>query len=157
MGLSPTPCAHRPPNPIVEKSPFKLQLNGRRSTKNIKRHIWKHIGWLRNDAINTRTGLEPSPKAPNEWTQIEHNICGRRAAWSAMWWWPCSHLWKVSANWMMVGWQSGPTDDDRHDDRDVVPLFTWEIIILLSAMIALHQWNSPRPSNHLSQRQLQCR
>ena len=27
--------------------------------------------------------------APNEWTQIEHNMEGRRAAWSLLWWWSC--------------------------------------------------------------------
>ena len=27
-------------------------------------------------------------KAPNEWTQMEHNMCGCRAARSSLWWWP---------------------------------------------------------------------
>ena len=29
-------------------------------------------------------------KAQNEWTQIEHNMGGRRVAWSPLWRWPCS-------------------------------------------------------------------
>ena len=28
-------------------------------------------------------------KAPNEWTQAEHNMCGRRTPWSPLRWWPC--------------------------------------------------------------------
>ena len=28
-------------------------------------------------------------QTPNEWTQIEHNICSHRAAWSPLCWWPC--------------------------------------------------------------------
>ena len=29
------------------------------------------------------------PKPPNEWTQTEHNMCGRRAALPPFWWWSC--------------------------------------------------------------------
>ena len=65
--------------------PFKLQPNGRISAEMSIEHIWERIGWLWSDATNNHTAFD---EAPNEWTQkIEHNMCGRWAAWSPMWWW----------------------------------------------------------------------
>ena len=34
----------------------------------------------------------------NEWTQIEHNMCGRRAPRSPLWWWPCTVSFIVFCN-----------------------------------------------------------
>ena len=51
-----------------------------------KWHIWEHIGWLWNDAMNNHTAFA---KASNAWTQLEHSMCGRRATWSPLLWWPC--------------------------------------------------------------------
>ena len=44
--------------------------------------------------MNNRTAFA---KASKEWTQIEHNVCGRRAAWTPLWWWPC--IWYARAAW----------------------------------------------------------
>ena len=45
--------------------------------------MWiEYILWLQSDdAVNNRTVFA---KAPNRWTQIEHNMCGRRTAWSPL-------------------------------------------------------------------------
>ena len=43
-------------------------------------------GWLWSDAKNNRTTFA---EALNEWKQIEHNMCDRRAAKSSMWRGPC--------------------------------------------------------------------
>ena len=51
-------------------------------------HILRYIGRLWSDAMNNRTSFT---KAPNEWKQIKHNMCGRRVAWSPLWWWPCTY------------------------------------------------------------------
>ena len=56
---------------------------------------------------NTLVGYEVMPyinnstafaKAPNEWMQIERNMCGRRAAWSALGWWVWS-CWCLKSLW----------------------------------------------------------
>ena len=70
------PRPHFTPNPSnwgrgVEKSLFKLQPNGRRSTKRSTKmlmgHIFEHIGWLWSDAMNNHRAFA---KGPNKWTQI---------------------------------------------------------------------------------------
>ena len=62
------------------------------------------IGWLRCDANNNRTAFV---KAPNKWPQIEYSMCGRRAAWSPLWWWPC--YWLISFDsvwtWRRIKWK----------------------------------------------------
>ena len=52
-------------------------------------HILWYIGWLCVKWCNERTAFA---KAPNGWTQIEHNMRCRRAARSSLWWWPYSYL-----------------------------------------------------------------
>ena len=37
------------------------------------------------------TVVQLSPAA-NEWTQIEHNMCGLWVVWSKLWWWSCEQL-----------------------------------------------------------------
>ena len=75
IGPFPTPT---PPIPHtgIEKWTLKFQpTSGRRLTSMSIEHILGYTGWLWSDVINNRTVFA---KAPNEWTQIEHNICGRR-------------------------------------------------------------------------------
>ena len=43
---------------------------------------------LCHEQPNHRPSLHISPKPQNEWTQIEHNMCGLRVAWSSLWWYP---------------------------------------------------------------------
>ena len=40
-------------------------------------HILGYIDWLCSDAMNNRPAFA---KDPNEWTQLDHNIYGRREA-----------------------------------------------------------------------------
>ena len=70
----PIPTSPLTPKPGVRKRPFNLQSTGWRWTKMSTEHILGHIGRF--------------AKAPNEWTNIEHNMCGRQAVWSPLWWWP---------------------------------------------------------------------
>ena len=82
-GLIPDlPRAPWPPKPGFEKLPFQIvsELVGGWQKMSIE-HIWGYIGWLWSDTAFA--------KAPNEWKQIEHNMCGRWAARSPLWWWPC--------------------------------------------------------------------
>ena len=69
-------------------------------------HIREHTGWQWSDAMNDCTAFA---KAPNVWTQIKYNICGRRAAFSPMWWWPCNsgvvwtQIWPdAAASWLHI-------------------------------------------------------
>ena len=72
-GPIPDPSNSPAPKSIgVESLPFKLQPNGRISTKMSTEHVWYGIFWLWSDAVNNRTAFT---KAPTEWTQIEYNIC----------------------------------------------------------------------------------
>ena len=80
MGLSPTATFPLPSElgGWVEKSPFIFQTHGCRSAKVSIYHIW--------DVTNKRSAVV---KASNQSTQIEHNICGRRAVRSPFWWLHC--------------------------------------------------------------------
>ena len=53
-----------------------------------------NIAYSRTHNLAVKWCHEPTntafAKAPNEWMQIEHNMCDRRAAWSPLWWWSCS-------------------------------------------------------------------
>ena len=53
--------------------------------------------------MNNRTA---SAKAPDTWMQIQHNMCGRQAAWSPLWWWPCFLV--------NVSWNLGHPDQCPH-------------------------------------------
>ena len=86
MDLSPTHHALWSQSQGSKNLPFKLQPNGCRWTKMSIGHVWEHIFWLWCDGMNSRT---PFFKVPNEWTQIEYNLCGHPAAWSPLWWRPC--------------------------------------------------------------------
>ena len=56
-------------------------------------HFLDVIGWLWSDAMNNHTAFA---KAPDEWTQIEHNMCGRWAAQrSPLWWRPCLLMFQI--------------------------------------------------------------
>ena len=76
-------CAH--PWPLTpqtggggsKNSPFKFQPTDLRLTKMSRRHILRYIGWLWSDVMNNCITLAKVPKA---WKQIEHNMCGHRAA-----------------------------------------------------------------------------
>ena len=81
--VSPT---HKPGGGGSKSPPFKFHLTGWRLTIMPMEHILGHISWLWSDAMNRRTAFA---RAPNEWTLIEHNMWGRRAARSPFWWWPC--------------------------------------------------------------------
>ena len=70
-----------------KSSPLKLQPNGRLEINDNFNTAHLRTHWLMwCDAMNNRTAFA---KAQNEWTQMEHNMCGRRAARSPLWWWPC--------------------------------------------------------------------
>ena len=66
------------PQTSGRKVPLPRSANCWRLTKMSIEHILGCISWLWSDAINNRTAFV---KAPNEWTQIEINMCGRRACW----------------------------------------------------------------------------
>ena len=74
MGPSPTPSNLLPKR--AAKSPtFKFHW---RSTKMSVEHVLGPICRLWSDAMNSRTAFA---KAANEWKQIKHNMCSRRATW----------------------------------------------------------------------------
>ena len=55
----------------------------------------------------------------NEWAQIEHNMCGHRAAWSPLRWWPCYKrtLSLRTYDWSNVSHNSGSvrrSSDETH-------------------------------------------
>ena len=77
---------HLTPNKGLKSPPLKVQQTVWRLTKMLIEHVLGYIGWLWSDAMNNRTAFG---KVPYERTQIEHNMCGRRAARSPLWWWPC--------------------------------------------------------------------
>ena len=89
-GLSngPIPDPHgllNPPNwRWVEKSPFQVSANRLQFDENVySAHFIIHFLIVN---LNNRTAFA---KAPNDWTQFGHNMCGCRAAWSPLGWWPC--------------------------------------------------------------------
>ena len=86
MGSSRPSLLPNTPNWGLKSPPFQFQPAGWRLMKMSATHIWEYIGWLWNDAMGNRTAFA---RAPNEWKQIEHSMCGRRAARSPLWWWPC--------------------------------------------------------------------
>ena len=73
--------------PQIEKSPFEIAAKRLEIDENVNMHIWYAIFWVWIYAMDNRTAFG---KAPNEWTQIEYNMCGRPAAWSPLGWWPCN-------------------------------------------------------------------
>ena len=133
IGLSPTPTSSLNPSPGVKKYPFKLQPTGWRSTKMSKVHFWYDIFWLWSDAKNNRTAFA---KVPNEWMQIEHNMCGRRAAWSQLWWWLCFSqlvliplsLWALLSNKQF----------SQFDVDPVILCFIWKVVTVI---IFAEPWN----------------
>ena len=83
------------PNRGSKGLPSKLQPNSRRSENVNRAQLRMHslaVKW--SDAMDNRT---PFSKGLNEWTQIEHNMHGRRAFWLPLWWWHCLHGWPGSA------------------------------------------------------------
>ena len=70
----------------MSKVPFQIAAKRLEINKNVKRaRFVRHFSDLIY-ALNSRPSFA---EAPNEWTQIEHNMRGRRTAWSPLWWWSC--------------------------------------------------------------------
>ena len=98
---SPTPHVLLAAKPGLEKFSFQFSATRLELDENAIEHGLGYIGWLWSDAIKNRTAFA---KAPNEGTQIEHNMCGRRAARSSLWWWPYN-VWHCSVSPSSTNWR----------------------------------------------------
>ena len=98
-----------PPNPSnrrVKKIPFRISVKRLEVNENVNRaHLKKKKHWLAANWCNEQS-YTTFAKAPNDWTQIKHNMCGRRVAWSPLWWWSCQAV-APHLIWLSLFWPSG--------------------------------------------------
>ena len=114
MGLSPTNHVRPKPQRWGPKSlPFKLQPNGRSSTTTTWLVIRQFL------VLNWRHEQSYSFRQSQRWANADRTqyICGRRAAWSPLWWWPCFTIRegkgrKVTLTPLLQN------NDNLHTDRD---------------------------------------
>ena len=74
------------PKPKVEKFPIHVAAKRLEIDENVNRTYlrvhWVAVVWCNEQSYSYS-------QSQNEWMQIEHIMCGRRAVWSALWCLPC--------------------------------------------------------------------
>ena len=133
MGLSPTAKYPNLQNGVgVEKSHYQIPANQLEIDKNVNRaHLrthWLVVKWCHKQPYSIHL-------SPNKRTQIEHNMCGRRAGWSPLRWWPViSLLLRVAAKgWTNVAFKNLVSNCFVLDKRHIVAFSP--ILIALSVCL----------------------